>query len=413
MLLEPESSGLLGVDMLVPEDFYERRHRVIFRVMRELLNGGIPCDIIGLSNRIEEHGDMERAGGRMYLNELLDRTTTTSSFEYYAEIVRRKRILRQLIEAGRRISEMGFDEVSDPAVLLDQATSLLLEPQTLFGGAEIDHVSTVGEEYFSILKSLGSREFGLATGYRKIDQDLYDIRGMLTVIAGAPHMGKTVFGLNIIKNQAMSGYSCGVISLEMKRTAVVERLIQMAGHLTRNELRYDVDKRTKAAMKALALPIWVSEVRPRTLPAVLRQMRVLVQRHKVDTILVDYLQLVEGPSSERQDIEIGKVTKAFLDFSQENNVAVITPCQVNRDAMQTKGEPKLWNMKDSARIEADSSVILGIWRASYVSDKAVPDSEPFYVRVLKNRSGITGNKTDLIFYPHEQRIEAAYHGGDS
>ena len=887
-LLEPMDAGIIAVDMLEPDDFYERRHRVIFRVIRELLNGGQVADIVLVANRIEELGKMPDAGGRLYLNELLDRTTTTASLEHYGEVVRRKSILRRMIDAGHMITELGRNEVDDVSELLDKAMALLLEPQTLYGTAEIDPISAIGEEYLTLLKEIVNRETGLTTGYNAIDGDVYDLRGQLTVIAGVPHMGKcfqgetnillyggktkkvqdvrpgdklmgpdskprnvlsvsrgkgemfrispvkgmpyvvnedhilslkysrkvggklhqirnmsvkeylalgpaareklkgwrtgvdwpekevsldpyilgawlgdgdargtilhlsdkkrviinavesfaersglvcwckqqrntkgivvnirgkdsahgsnsvrtflkrnnlmankhvphdylvnsrenrlqllaglldtdgnlscncfrivqkrkqlaldieflarslgfaayckpiertctnngktgmywrvtitgnldeiptrmankkaaprtanrdplvtgisvepvgeddyygfvidgdhlfllgdftvthnTVSALNIIKNQAMRGYRCGVISLEMRRTAVVERLIQMVGHVTRDELRYDKKKRLEAATKTLGLPIWVSEVRPKTLPSVLRQMRVLVRKHKVDTVLVDYLQLVDAPKADREDIEIGMVTRAFLDFAQENNVAVISPCQVNRESMATKGEPKLWQMKgclpgdalvecadtgrrirmdeivagnnvwaidenlilqkreildvwktgkkemleittesgakitcstrhkfrtengweraedigegtlvaeafgsteplmsssdrvlwkkvvfiravgeqetfdleveglhnycvdgfithNSAQIEAHASIILGVWRPSYTSDSIVPDSEQFNVRILKNRSGISGARTSLMFFPREQRIE--------
>jgi len=404
-MLESESVGMIAIDMLIPEDFYELRHRVIFRVMIELLGDKGSLDIITLANRIDERGEMDRAGGRMYLNHLLDQTSTTASFEHFAEIVRKKRILRQLIEAGGRISEMGYNEADDPLDLLDRATALVLEPQTVFGGAEIGHISIVGEEYVNVVKSLADKEVGLGTGYKKLDDDLYDLRGQLTILAGSPSCGKTVTGLNMIRNQLQRGHRCGIITLEMRRTAVAERMMQMVGHVTREEIRYDEKKRIAAAMKTFALPLWISEVRPKTLPAVLRQMRVLVQRDKVDTIFIDYLQLVRGPKADREDIEIGMVTKAFLEFAQDNDVAVITPSQANRQAMAEKSEPRLWHMKSSSRIEEDASIVLGIWRPSYITNDKVAEREDFFIRVLKNRSGISGGRTKLIFFPYEQRIE--------
>jgi len=150
-ILEPESTVPILVEKLFPEHFYERRHRVIFRTIRELFDRGEPADIVLLANRLEETADMERAGGRMYLNELLDRTTTTASLEFYADIVKRKATLRSLIEAGGRISELGFDEATEPEEILDHAETLIFDISSRDSGGSYFLVSDFLYEHIDTL----------------------------------------------------------------------------------------------------------------------------------------------------------------------------------------------------------------------------------------------------------------------
>ena len=112
-LLDPQGSVPLLIEKIGPDDFYYRRHRIIYRTIRELFERGDPADIVVLANRLEEKKELDDAGGRAYLRELLDRIVTTASIEYYAEIVRKKATLRALIEAGGRIAELGYDEITE------------------------------------------------------------------------------------------------------------------------------------------------------------------------------------------------------------------------------------------------------------------------------------------------------------
>ena len=138
-LLEPEGTVPMLVEKLRPEHFYRRTHRVIFRTIRELFERGEPADIVTVANRLDEKQEIETAGGRLYLNELLDRVTTTASVEYYSEIVRKKATLRFLIEAGSCISELGYDEAAEVETQVARAekiiTSLSEEGNSLLGGS--------------------------------------------------------------------------------------------------------------------------------------------------------------------------------------------------------------------------------------------------------------------------------------
>jgi replicative DNA helicase len=406
ILCDPANVLVDVADQLRAQDFSVNRHRVIYQAMCDLSLQGAAPDIITLANRLVELGDDARAGGRLYLNELQERSVTSVGLESHVEIIRRKSVLRQLIEIGGQLTELGHDEVTNPQQLLDQATAMILEPSLAIGTTKIEHVGEFADEYLRRVDASVSGSTGLTCGYSTLDSVLFDVRGQIMIIAGLPHAGKTAFSLNMIYRQVHKGIPCGVITLEMTKYNIFERLLQMEGRLTRNRVRYEPGLRRAAAKELCALPLYICEARPKTLPAILRQMRMLVRQCGVQSILVDYVQLVDPPQSERYDIGIGIVVRALLEFAQAHDLCVIAPSQANRDTMAGGGSmPQLWNMKDSAQIEAHADIILGVARPSYRSEKEIPTSEAFDVRILKQRAGLSGRKYQFTFFPGYQRIE--------
>lgn len=405
ILLDPQNAIADVVDRLKPEDFYLQRHRVIYRTMCALFLESVPPDVITVSNRLQERGETERAGGRIYLNELQDRSVTSAALEHHADIVRKKAVLRSLIDVGGRLIELGHDEVSKPQDLLDQAVGMVLEPSLSLTTTEVEHVGDFADDYLKRVDASVSGKAGMSCGYSTLDSVLYDVRGQLMVIAGLPHMGKTVLGLNMLYRQVVRDVPCGILSLEMTKFNVLERLIQMEGRLTRSRVRYEPGLRRAALKELCKRPIFVAEVRPKSLASVLRQMRVMVHQDGVQALLVDYIQLVDPPQADRNDIAIGMVVRSLLEFAQAHDVFVVSPSQANRDTISGGIMPNLWNMKNSAEIEAHSDIILGISRPSYLSEAEVPATEPFDVRTLKQRAGVSGRKYRFTFFPGIQRIE--------
>jgi replicative DNA helicase len=208
-LLTPVDSVPILIERLTPEVFYLQKHRVIFRVIRELFSSGEPADIIAVANRLDELGDMERAGGRLYLNELLSGAASSTSVEYYASIVRRKAVLRSLIEAGGQITEYGYDEVSDTDEVLDRAESLIFQITE----------SSLDRSYFLVndflYEHIGSLEElhrdpekhtlrGFSTGFRELDELTSGLqRSDLIIVAGRPGTGKTSLALSFARQAAI------------------------------------------------------------------------------------------------------------------------------------------------------------------------------------------------------------------
>ena len=209
-LLEPEGTVPLLVEKLRPEHFYRRTHRVIFRTIRELFERGEPADIVAVANRLDEKEEMETAGGRLYLNELLDRVTTTASVEYYSEIVRKKATLRALIEAGGRISELGYDEARDPGEVLDQAETIVFDISRKEGaGTSYFLLNQFLYEHIDRLEELHRDPnrhaiTGLASGFSRWDEMTSGLqRSDLIVLAGRPGTGKSSFALAMARHVAI------------------------------------------------------------------------------------------------------------------------------------------------------------------------------------------------------------------
>ena len=189
-ILEPASTIPMLLEMLTPAKFYENRHRVIFKAIQSLSDSGKPADIILLANWLEANGVMEQAGGRMYLNQLLDRTTTTASLEYYAGIVHNNAMLRFLITVGDQIAELGFDESSDSEKQLDAAVELLSSPSITTQTSVVHTISQALDGWIQQVEELRSGGTGLTMGFPQLDKYVRGANGQVIVGAGLPGMGK-------------------------------------------------------------------------------------------------------------------------------------------------------------------------------------------------------------------------------
>ncbi len=183
VILEPEETVPTLLEMLKPEHFYRLAHRVIFRAIRELFDRGEPADIVAVANRLEEKEEMENAGGRIYLNELLDRVTTTTSLEYYAGIVRKKAVLRALIEAGEKITELGYREKDDLGETIARAAKAF---STI---TDADVLSGNGTSTWVELQQAVSPVAWCWANWLPA--------GMLTLVAGEPGSGKSALALRV------------------------------------------------------------------------------------------------------------------------------------------------------------------------------------------------------------------------
>jgi replicative DNA helicase len=405
VLLDPDTVSTV-LEVIEARDFYDSRHVVAMQAVSALARRGKPCDIVSVRRYLEDHELLDRAGGTLYLSQLMDAFVTTASLEHYLEIVKGKSVLRQLISAGALIGELGRDEKREPGELLDEAVRIISDPKNDLAGGNIASFADVIESYAGRFN--GDKYVGQSCGFTMLDYQLFDVAGQGVIIGGMPHMGKTVFALNMLYRMAAQGMPVGVISLEMTNEAVAERFMQMSGRVSRRDLLTDEAKRRNAIKSVATLPIVYGTVKTPNLSNVLRTMRMMVNRHNVKMILVDYIQLIQL-KAERYDIAVGNIAKDLMHFAQDHGVCVVVPSQINRGAMsegptKMRGKPQLWLLKDSGGIEAHMDVVLGVWRPSYVSEKSVQASEPFEVSILKNRGGLAGQRFDFTFHALQQRI---------
>ncbi len=423
-ILEPESTLPILVDMLEADYFYERRHRIIFRAIRELFEDDKPSDIVLLASRLEDKGEMEKAGGRPYLNELLDRTTTTASLEYYADIVKQKYILRSLHEAGGRIAEMGFDEASEPETLLDKAESLVFHlNQGNISGAVF--VSEFIHERLNALESLQSHSgalTGLASGIPKLDEMTGGFQDSdLCIIAGRPGTGKTSFLLEMIRHATIrENKTIAFFSLEMKKETLLDRMMSAEGHVNLSLMRAGMlttdqwRNVTGAAAKLDPAKIIIDDDASANVLEIRARARRLASQHPLDAVFIDYLQLLEaGIRHGNRQEDVSYVSRSLKRLARELDVPVIAASQLNRKPEDREGSrPRLSDLRESGSLEIDSDVVMLLYRKDYheIEEQQKSPVSPSELIMAKQRNGPVGtvlvsfHKGYQAFFPTERGI---------
>ena len=380
------------------------RHRIIFNAIKELARTGKPFDSVSVISYLEQNGSLERAGGYTYIPDLLDSVVTTASLDYYIEILRNRAVFRGLADAATEIMDVSHKTDMKPEKAVALATRAL-EKATI--SVSKGKAITVGEGIESYMKRLSQYREGeiLSSGYPSLDKVLIDLTGQCVIVAGLPSMGKTAMMLNMALRQAQHGIRVGIISLEMPTDAIIERLLQASAHQTRTGLSYLSDGQFREAAKKIAiLPIWIDDGMSASISSIIQRMRLMRLQNRVDVIYIDYLQLITAGRLENRNTELGAIVRMLLTFAKDEKVAVVTGSQFNRQAAGKDTRPKLHQLRDSGEIEAHADIVLGLWRPSYAKDD---DSTEFIVYILKNRAGIAGRHTNMLFFRDEQRIEEA------
>jgi len=430
-LLDPDRSVPILVERLTPEYFYVQRHRVIFRTIRELFStqsgGKISADIVAVANRLEERGDMERAGGRMYLNELLDRVTTTASLEYYTDIVRKKAVLRALIQAGGQISEFGYDEVSEADEVLDRAESLIFEITASNLDRSYVLVNDFLYEHIDSLEELHrdpDRQTirGFSTGFRDLDELTSGMqRSDLVIVAGRPGTGKTSFVLSLARHAAIHDKAAiGIFSLEMTKEQLLERLLCGEAKVSLHRLRGGYVPAPKwrdiasAAGKLQKATVIIDDTPGASILEIRAKARRMASQYGLDMLIVDYLQLVDaGVRTDIREQEIAYISRSLKKLARELSIPVLAVSQLSRAVERRESKrPLLSDLRESGALEQDADVVMFIYREDYYNrpeDKAHVSGQgagsDAEVIIAKQRHGPPGtvtiafNKAYASFYP--------------
>ena len=389
-------------DFLVPNDFYKDTHAIIYE--------GMPIDILSLSSRLQEKGQLEAVGGHAYLSELASAVPTASNVASYAKIIQRKSILRKLLHAAADITALGFQESEDVDELLDEAESKLYAVSQRYYQQNFIPIKSVLNEAFDRIDELhreSGKLRGLPTGFGALDSLLAGLqKSDLIILAARPSVGKTTLALDIARHVATrQKVPVGIFSLEMSKEQLVDRLLcaeagvdmwrMRTGRLSEKE---DDFPRIGHAMGVLSeAPIFIDDSATCNIMEIRTKARRLQTEHKLGLVLVDYLQLMEGRSSSENRVqEVSEITRGLKALARELNVPVLALSQLSRAAeMNRPAIPKLAHLRESGSIEQDADVVLFIYRKS--SDKGydpkdLTEDEKHLaeVHIAKHRNGPTG-----------------------
>jgi len=417
LLLSPRAFDQVA-DIVTEPDFYREDHRLIFRAIHDLNNLGRPCDAVTVTEWFESHGLVDRVDGGAYISQLASSTPSAANVRAYAEIVREKSILRQLIDVGAEITSGAFSsDGRDSRELLEEAERKVfaIADQDLRAGASFVTVQNAIKEAIEKLQELAAHEgdiTGIPTGFKDFDLKTAGLQDSdLIIVAGRPSMGKTTLAMNIAENAAIKHEVPVVIfSMEMSAQQLVRRMFSSLGQIDQNKLRtgnlddMDWPKLTSAMNLLHKSHIFIDET-PALSPAELRaRARRLKREHNIGMIVVDYLQLMAVPGTrENRATEIAEISRSLKAIAKELHVPVIALSQLNRALEQRPNKrPVMADLRESGSIEQDADLIVFIYRDEVYNPES-PEKGKAEIIIGKHRNGPTGTVV-LTFQGHWLRF---------
>ena len=418
LMLAPDSLDRVG-DLLVEGDFYRRDHRLIYRAIRELSEKNRPFDAVTLGEWFEANSLSEQIGGTGYLIELASTTPSAANIRAYAEIVREKAVLRQLIDAGTEIVNDGFQpegrEVQEVLSAAEMKVFKIAE-QGRRGRADFVPLREAMKDAFQLLQERYENQgavTGLPTGFHDFDEMTAGLQNSdLIILAARPAMGKTTLALNMAEYGAIkTKKAVAVYSMEMSASQLAFRLISSIGRVNATRLRTgqleDEDwSRVNMAIRMLSdVKIFIDDT-PALSPDVLRsKARRIKREHDLGLIVIDYLQLMQVPGTgENRATEISEISRSLKALAKELNVPVIALSQLNRGLeSRTDKRPVMADLRESGAIEQDADIIVFIYRDEYYN-KESPDKGLAEVIIGKQRNGPTG-MVKLKFFGEYTRFD--------
>ncbi len=412
-------------DKIGIEDFYRREHRLIFKAISALAHENKPADVVTVSEWLEQSGELEPAGGLAYLGSLANNTPSAANIAAYAEIVRERSILRQLLAASGEISNSAYNpEGRSAAELLDWAEKRIFDINEKGarrrGGVEsIKALLTKTIDRIDMLYQSQSAITGLATGFTDLDDKTSGLQAAdLIIIAGRPSMGKTTLAMNIAENAAVGHkVPVAIFSMEMPGTQLAMRMMASLGRINSHRVRTgklddeDWPRLTSAVNLLSEAPIFIDDT-PALTPMELRACARRIKReYGLGLIIVDYLQLMQSTDmNENRATEISGITRALKGLAKELDVPLIAMSQLNRSLEQrTDKRPVMSDLRESGAIEQDADVILFIYRDEVYNEDS-PNKGTAEIIIGKQRNGPIG-KVVLTFLGEYTKFENYISGG--
>jgi replicative DNA helicase len=407
-------------DRLRAEDFYRRDHQQIFTAIAELSARSEPSDAVTLAEYLAAKGLTEETGGLAYLAGLARDTPTAANIRAYADIVRERSLLRQLIRVSGEVAASAYDSEGRTAVeLVDEAERRVFEiaeqgRRTGSGFVPLHDILGATIDRLDLLQQNQGQLTGVSTGYHDLDRMTAGLQpGDLIIVAGRPSMGKTTLALNIAENAAIGASTpVAVFSMEMSRDQLAMRMISSLGRVDQSHLRTgnfgdeDWARINGAIAQMKTAPIYIDDSGALT-PTEVRARARRLKREKggLGLIVVDYLQLMQVPGTkENRATEISEISRSLKALAKELRVPVIALSQLNRSVEQrTDKKPVMSDLRESGAIEQDADLIVLIYREE-VYEPETPRKGIADIIIAKQRNGPTG-EVHLTFLGKYTRFE--------
>jgi len=421
VMLDPEAYERLE-GTLLSEHFYVEANRRIFTCIEDLVARHRPIDALTIKDQMATNNDLDACGGEEYLGKLVTSVPTAANVRHYAQIVRERAVLRQLLSVCGGVSQDIYEETArEVGDHLDQAETRVLNVAEAFNQSRPSFSkigSLMADAYNELQERYKNQQAvtGVSTGFKDLDEMTAGMqRGDLIVVAGRPSMGKTSFSMNLAQNAAIRSQEpqvAAIFSLEMGSEQIAMRMLAVEARVDMNNLRtgrFSADDWRKLATASGSLAeaeIFIDDTPSISVLEVRAKCRRLKREAKrLDLVLIDYLQLMSGRAgADRRDQEISEITRSLKGLAKELDVPVIVLSQLNR-AVESRADkrPMMSDLRESGAIEQDADIIMFLYRDEVYNKK--PENEGLAELIIaKQRNGATGT-VGLTFLAQYTRFE--------
>ena len=427
VLIDGESLARITSYLKSP-DFYGQKNRWCFDACLALMERGEAINQVTVSHELSLHDDrLESVGGAAYLAHLVATVPTSVHIEHYAQIVQRTSVMRQIIRAGERIAEIGYQSGPDTETAISNAEQLLYGVRSGRGARDFTPIRQFLDIYMeasgAIESSDASRLAPVITGFPQIDELLGGglQRSDLVIIAARTSLGKSTLALNMARHSASQGFSVGVFSLEMSGEQIAMRLLASEANVDSHRLRInlinnDEESRVLDAIGMLSdLPLYIDETPFQTMMEIRGKSRRLQTERGLDLLIVDYLQLIDTGRNDNRAMALGEVSRSLKSLARELDIPILACAQLSRAPDQRPNHrPMLSDLRESGSIEQDADVVAFIYREDIYTEREDWErkfpTQPYpenvaEIMVLRHRNGPTGT-VPLLFQPDMVRFES-------
>jgi replicative DNA helicase len=406
------------IDVVKGRDFYKPAHELIFDSILDLYGRGEPADAVTVAAELTKRGELSRIGGAPYLHTLMSSVPTAANAGYYAVIVRERAILRRLVEAGTRITQMGYStDGADLDEIVNRAQAEVYQVTEQRAGEDYAPLADIMEGALDEIESISNRSgqmTGVPTGFTDLDQLTNGLHpGQMVIIAARPAIGKSTLGLDLARSCSIrNGLTSVIFSLEMGRNEITMRLLSAEARVALHHMRAgtmtddDWARLARRMGEVSAAPLFIDDSPNMSMMEIRAKCRRLKQRHDLRLVIVDYLQLMSNGSSRRPESrqqEVSEMSRALKLLAKELEVPIIAIAQLNRGPEQrTDKRPMMSDLRESGSLEQDADVVILLHRED-AYERESPRAGEADLIVAKHRNGPTATIT-VAFQGHYSRF---------
>jgi replicative DNA helicase len=403
------------VEFVGHQDFYRGAHRTMFEAIRDLYDRGEPVDSVTLADELQRRGTLDSVGGLVAITDLISQVPTAANAGYYARIVAEHALRRRLIDAGTDITKIGYDPGIEADDAVDHAEATVFQVAQRSYGRELSPMRDLLSQSFELIEKRYENKqtvTGLPTGFIDLDRLTSGLQpGQLMIIAARPGLGKSTLVTNMATHVAVDLRRPVVMfSLEMSQMELIERVLASQSRIDNDRLRTgrlrddDWPKLSQAMGRLGEANFYIDDTPGINLMEIRSKCRRLKQRHGLDLIIIDYLQLMQSHRRvENRVQEVSELSRGLKILAKELETPVIALSQLSRKPEdRTDKRPQLSDLRESGSIEQDADIVAFIYREDAYDRDAVTKGEAELL-IAKHRGGPL-HDLKLSFVGHQSRF---------